>query len=185
MAVLKPSRGSDTALTLTWTKVDGAEGYDIFYARCAGQPWYRTAVRGDIARYKITHLVKGVAYKAYVQAWKRVRTVKTYIGGASPTVHAITGSYNAKYCNPKSVKVGKSSLKLKVGAAKKIRASVVGVKSGRKVLTHEKPLRYYTSDSNVATVTGTGKIRAKGVGSCTIYVMANNGVRAKIRVRVQ
>jgi len=45
-------------------------------------------------------------------------------------------------------------------------------------------LRYYSSDRNVATVNAAGKIRARGVGSCTIYVMANNGVRASVKVRV-
>ena len=193
LAKLTPSSGSDTALTLTWTKVDGANGYDIFYAKCGSTPRYRTAVRGgDIGRlegrtafsYRINHLDRGVAYKAYVRAWKRVAGVKSYIGKASPMLHAITGGYNSRYCNAKSVKVDKSSVKMKVGATKKIKASVKGVKSGREVLAHEKQLRYYSSDRNVATVNAAGKIRARGVGSCTIYVMANNGVCASVKVKV-
>ncbi len=185
LAALKPSRGSNTALTLTWTKVKDADGYNIFYSKCSGKPWYRAAVRGgNTQRYKITHLDRGVAYMAYVRAWKRVNGVKTYIGKASPTTHAITGGYDAKYCNAKSVKVDKSGLKLKVGAVRKIKASVKGVRSDRKVLAHDRQLRYYTSDRNVATVTKAGKVRARGVGSCTIYVMANNGVRAKVKVKV-
>ncbi len=193
LAKLTPSSGSDTALTLTWTKVDGANGYDIFYAKCGSTPRYRTAVRGgDIGRlegrtafsYRIKHLDRGVAYEAYVRAWKRVAGVKSYIGKASPMLHAITGGYNSRYCNAKSVKVDKSSVKMKVGATKKIKASVKGVKSGREVLAHEKQLRYYSSDRNVATVNAAGKIRARGVGSCTIYVMANNGVCASVKVKV-
>ena len=125
-----------------------------------------------------------MAYKAYVRAWKRVAGVKSYIGKASPMLHAITGGYNSRYCNAKSVKVDKSSVKMKVGATKKIKASVKGVKSGREVLAHEKQLRYYSSDRNVATVNAAGKIRARGVGSCTIYVMANNGVCASVKVKV-
>jgi len=82
------------------------------------------------------------------------------------------------------VKVDKSSLKLKVGAAKNINALVQGVKSDRKVLAHARKLRYFTNDRNVATVTQAGKIRATGVGSCTVYVMANNGVRASVKVTV-
>lgn len=185
MAVLKPSSSSDTALNITWTKVTGADGYDVFYAKCAVKPWYRMAVDGgDTRSYRISHLDKGVAYKAYVRAWKYVKGVKTYIGKASPTLHAITGGCNGKYCNAKSVKVSKSSVKLKPGASAKIKASVKGVKPDRKVLAHVKALRYYSSDRNVATVTASGKIRAKGAGSCTIYAMANNGVRASVKVRV-
>jgi len=82
------------------------------------------------------------------------------------------------------VKVDKSSLKLKVGAVKTIKALVKGVKSDRKVLAHARKLCYFTNDRNVATVTQTGKIRATGIGSCTVYVMANNGVRASVKVRV-
>ena len=82
------------------------------------------------------------------------------------------------------MKVDKSSLKLKVGAVKTIKALVKGVKSDRKVLAHARKLRYFTNDRNVATVTQAGKIRATGVGSCTVYVMANNGVRASVKVTV-
>lgn len=175
-----------TSLKLTWTKVSNADGYDIFFKKCgAGDYPLIATVKASASRhYKVSGLKKSTSYKAYVKAWKKVRGVKTTIGKASPTVHAITGGYKARSCNAKSVKVGKSSLKLKVGATKMIKASVKGVKSARKVLAHDRQLRYYTSDRNVATVTKAGKIRAKGVGSCTIYVMANNGVRASIKVRV-
>jgi len=34
-------------------------------------------------------------------------------------------------------------------------------------------------------VDGAGKVRARSVGSCTIYVMADNGVRARGKARVK
>jgi len=175
-----------TSLMLSWTKVSNADGYDIFFKRCGGgdYPLIATVKAGASRSYKVTGLKKSTAYKANVQAWKKVKGVKTYIGKASPPVHAITGGYSARSCNAKSVKVDKSSLKLKVGAAKNINALVQGVKSDRKVLAHARKLRYFTNDRNVATVTQTGKIRATGIGSCTVYVMANNGVRASVKVRV-
>ena len=109
---------------------------------------------------------------------------KTYIGKASPTIHAITGGYTKKTANPKTVTVKASRVTLLTGKSSTIKASVKGVKSGRKVLAHVKPLRYYSSNRNVATVSSAGRIRAKGAGSCTIYVLANNGVRAAIKVKV-
>jgi uncharacterized protein YjdB len=45
-------------------------------------------------------------------------------------------------------------------------------------------LRYFSSDTNVATVSETGKIKARGAGSCTVYIVANNGVRASVEVTV-
>jgi len=59
------------------------------------------------------------------------------------------------------------------------------VKSGRKVVAHERALRYYSSDRNVATVSASGKIKARGRGRCTIYVIANNGIRASVKVKVK
>ena len=46
-------------------------------------------------------------------------------------------------------------------------------------------LRYFSSDTNVATVSETGRIQAAGPGSCKVYVMANNGIRASIQVTVK
>jgi hypothetical protein len=46
-------------------------------------------------------------------------------------------------------------------------------------------LRYFSSDTNVATVSETGMIKARGSGSCRVYIMANNGIRASLEVRVK
>ena len=75
---------------------------------------------------------------------------KDYIGSASPVLHAITGGYTSRRCNARSVKLNKSSLTLKVGRSKTLKATVKGVKSGRKVLKHSGLVRYYSSDNNVA-----------------------------------
>ena len=52
------------------------------------------------------------------------------------------------------------------------------------MLEHVKPLRYCSSNRNVATVSSGGKIKAVGAGSCKIYVIANNGVFATVKVTV-
>ena len=146
-------------------------------------------VQGDGQRQRhpalsLCQAEKGEFYKAYVRAWKRVKGVKTYIGKPSPTVHAIASGFNSKNCNARSVKVKKTGLVLKRGATEKINASITGVKGSRTVLAHPNQLSFYSSDRNVATVTSAGKAKARGVGSCTIYVMANNGVYATVKVRV-
>ena len=173
-------------MKLSWTKVKNADGYDIFFRRCGTGDYPLVAsVKSSAPRsYKVTGLKKTTAYKARIRAWKKVRGAKTYIGKASPTVHAITGGYSKSTANPKTVTVKASRVKLTIGKSSKIRASVKGVKSGRRVLAHVNVLRYYSSNRNVATVSSEGKIRATGAGSCNIHVLANNGVRATVRVTV-
>ena len=51
------------------------------------------------------------------------------------------------------------------------------------MLQHLKLVRWYSSNANVATVNG-GRVKAVAEGSCTIYAVANNGVRTSIKVKV-
>ena len=176
----------NTSLKLSWTKVAKADGYDIFFRECSKGSYSMIAsVKGSATRsYKITGLKKTKPYKAYVKAWKMIDGAKVYIGKASPAVHAFTGGYTKKIANPKTVTVKASRVTLMIGRSSAIRASVKGVASGRKVLAHSSLLRYYSSNRNVATVNSVGRIRATGAGSCTIFVLASNGVRATIKVTV-
>ena len=184
LATMKAS--GSTGMKLSWTKVSGADGYDVFFRRCtAGEYKLIASVDSGASRsFKVTGLKKGTAYKAYVRAWRDVDGARTYIGKASPTVHAIAGNANKKATNARRVTVKSPAVTLTVGGSAAIRAGVKGAKSGRRAFTHVKLLRYYSSNRNVATVSAAGKIKATGVGSCAIYVMANNGVRSTVRVTV-
>ena len=95
----------------------------------------------DATCARFTRLDKRTRYKAYVQAWKRVDGRKVAIGAPSPEVHAITGGYDGKYCNARSVTLNKSRLTLKVGRRATLRASVEGVKASRKPLQHVRLVR--------------------------------------------
>ena len=120
-----------------------------------------------------------------MRAWKWVDGKKTYIGKPSPEVHSITGGYNSRSCNAQSVSLSRRSLTLKAGKARTVRATVKGVKSDRKPLQHAKLVRWYSSNVNVATVDKNGKVKAAGKGTCTIYAIANNGVRSSVKVTVK
>jgi uncharacterized protein YjdB len=172
-------------LKLSWTRVKGADGYDVFFKNCDGKQNYTRITITCEHSYTIENLKNRKAYKAEVIAWKKIDgRKKVYIGSASPAVHAITGGYGAGYCNAKSVKLNRSSLSLNVGKSKTLKATVKGVKRGRKVLQHARLVRYYSSDADVATVSSSGKVKAVGKGKCTIYAIANNGVRASVKVNV-
>lgn len=180
-----------TSIGLSWTSFPGAEGYDIFFTPCGKKNAYQLieSVPADAQNsYTITGLKTGSPYKSYIMAWRMEGGAKTYIGKASPTVHAIAGMKNDAYCNAKSVAVRKKNLTVKVGKRKKITATVKGVKKGKKrlkVLKHVAKLRYYSSDCSIATVDSKGRVRGVGKGSCVIYVVANNGVHNEVNVTVK
>ena len=176
-------------LAYAWSKVDGAEGYDLYFKKCDGKSNYtllETLDGTDILNSQVTGLKKGTSYKAYIMAWRKEAGQKVYIGKASPYIHAIAGGFNKakKICNASGVTVKKVNVSLAVGQKSRIRASVKGVKKGYKVLKHVARLRYYSSDNTVAKVNKKGRIIAVGAGTCTIYVMANNGVYSTVTVTV-
>ena len=179
------------SLVLSWTKVNGAEGYDVFFSKCNSKKEKRLPKKADTitgnktAKWTKTGLKKNTAYKAAVKAWVMKNGVKTYVM-TSPTVHAYSSGGTKNYANPKSVTVKKKSFKLSVGKTAKIKASVNPVKKGKKLIGkgHAAKLRYLSSDKTVATVSSSGKIRARAKGSCKIYVYAANGVRKTVKVVV-
>ena len=56
--------------------------------------------------------------------------------------------------------------------------------SGKKIKTHRK-LIYESSNTRVATVSKSGKIKAVSKGSCVIYVYAQDGKCQKVKVKVK
>ncbi len=177
-----------TSMTLGWTPLPGADGYDVFFARCGKKSVYQmiaSVPAGAQNDCSITGLKTGTAYKCYVMAWRIENGVKTYIDRASPTVHAIAGGENKDYCNAKEVTVQKAALTVKVGGRRRIRANVRGVAKGKKVLKHARKLRYYSSDRSIAVVDGRGRVKGISPGTCTVCVVANNGMRRDVTVTVK
>ncbi len=185
LAKLTTSGCGKRTLKLTWTRVEEADGYDVFFAHCGNDIGQRATVSGSgSCAYQFKNLEEGETYKGYVRAWKRVDGEKTLIA-ESPLVHAITDEYNSKWCNVKAIKLNRSSLVLKAGESKALKATLSLVKSGRKALQHEKPVRYYSSNPNVARVNSSGMVKAVGKGRCTIYAIAVNGERASVKITVK
>lgn len=50
---------------------------------------------------------------------------------------------------------------------------------------HAKAYRYLSTDTDVATVSSGGKIKAKKAGTCKVYVVGVNGVYKAITVTVK
>ena len=179
-------------MTISWNKIKGAAGYDIFFARCNHDkkniaPKKVKTIKGNkIFKWTKSGLKKGTAYKAYVKAYVYKNGKKTYVR-TSPLMHSYTGNGTKKYTNAKSVSVKKTKVTLKKGKTFKIKAKVKKVKKNKKLMpkSHAAKLRYMTSNKKIATVSKSGKITAKGKGKCTVYVYAYNGVSKQIKVTVK
>ena len=188
----KATAKGKTGLTISWDKVKGVSGYDIFFARCnhgdkiTGCKLVKTIESSDTLSWTKTSLKKKRAYKAYVKAFVMQGGKKKYVS-TSPLIHAYTGNSTKKYTNARSVSVNKTKVSLKKGKTFKIKAKVAKVKKNKKLMPkrHVATLRYKTSDSKVATVSKSGKITAKGKGTCIVYVYAHNGVKKAVTVTVR
>ena len=83
------------------------------------------------------------------------------------------------------MKLNRSSLTIRTGKSKTLKATVEKVKSGKKLLTHVPSVRFYSSKPNVATVDKNGVVRAVAKGKCTVWAIAPNGVRTSVQVTVK
>ena len=124
-------------------------------------------------------------FKVYVAAYKTVNGVKKKLG-KTITAH-IVGRKNKTYTNVKAIKLAKNKATIKVGKTYKIKASVVLVDSKKKMLSdkHAVTFRYASSDKKIATVDKNGKVIAKKVGTCYIWIYAKNGNAKKVKITVK
>lgn len=184
------AKGSNR-LVLSWNKIAGADGYDVFFSKCNHLDKKETCrkiktIKGN-GTFKFTKngLKSGKAYKAYVKAFVMRDGKKTYVK-KSPMVHAFTSGYLKNYTNPKKVTVKQARVSLAVGQTHKVKAGVVKLMKGKMLISarHAPKLRYKSSDTDVATVSKSGKITAKAAGTCKVYVIAVNGARRAVQVTV-
>lgn len=177
-----------TSLALTWSMVKGANGYDIFFAKCGKQkPKRAETIKGNKTfKWTKKDLKTKKAYKAVVKAFVMKNGKKKHVR-TSPTVHAYTSGGTGKHTNSKSVTVKKKSVSLKTGKTYKIKASVTKLLDGKKLMPagHAPKLRYASSNKKVATVSKSGKVKAKSKGSCKVYVIAVNGASKAVKVTVE
>ena len=73
------------------------------------------------------------------------------------------------------------------GKSKTITATVKLVDPTRKMLSdkHAPTLRYASTDKSIATVTKSGKVKAKTKGTCYVYVYAKNGYAKRVKITVK
>ena len=177
-----------SSLVLTWTTINGAEGYDIFFIKCGKEsPKKVKTIKGNKTfKWTKKSLKKNKAYKAVVKAYVTKNGKKTYVR-TSPMVHAYTSDGTSKCTNSKGVTVTKAKVSLKAGKTYKVKASVTKLQKGKKLMPtgHAPKLRYVSSNKKIATVSKSGKVTAKSKGSCKVYVIAVNGASKAVSVTVK
>ena len=186
---------------LSWNKIDGADGY-VIYSSVAGKKMKKvldTKKRSSKKKAKkstakstrsktITRTFKkrksGTVYQYQIRAYKLVNGKKK-VFCKSMVVYSVANNQSGKLTNVKKIKLKKKSYTLQVKQTAKIKAKYTAYKKNKKLYSRVKTFRYISSNTNVATVTKVGKIKAVKAGTCTIYVLAHNGMRKAVKVTVR
>lgn len=182
--LLAKGKGGNKSITISWLRYSGASGYEAYWSYCDGKKNYKKFATVKNNKLTVTHkkLKNNRDYKYYIAAYRMENGKKIYLAKSNVLHVAMKQS---KLTNAKSITLNKKKVTLKVNKTFKIQAKVKLESKKKKQMIHEKAYRYYTDNSNVATVSKKGVITAKAKGSCLIYVLTNNGVYQKIKVTVK
>lgn len=183
-----------TNIKVTWGQVPTADGYDIFVVKCKGTSLNSMkkptkTVKGNTTFSTSVSKVSGKkvsntdAYKLMVKAYRNINGSKVYIGN-SYQLH-VTGNKNKKYTNPKSVSVNRKNIVLTEKSSYALSTTVNKANKNKKLLNHVSKVRYWSTNTKVAKVSGTGVVTAKKSGTCDVYVIAENGVKTKVKIIVK
>ncbi len=172
----KSSKVKKTSIKVTWSKVKKAKGYIVYGNKCGKSYKKIKTVKGT--SYTQKKLKKGTYYKYLIMAYDKNNKILS----TSKTLHVATTG--GKYGNYKSVKLNKTKISLKKGKTYKLKATCKKQSKKLKVKDHRK-VKYESTNTKIATVSSSGKIKAKKKGTCYIYAYAQNGVYKKAKVTVK
>lgn len=181
---LRAKKTGRNYINLSWTKVKGASGYIIYGNRCnSARKIYslKKVVSTTRTSAKVTKLNKGTYYKYTAVAYKTTTEGQKVIA-SSKTIHVAT--IGGKVGNYKKVKLNKKKVKLKSGKIFKIEAEQLPETKKLKVKRH-RGICFESSNSSIATVSSSGKVKAKKKGTCVIYIYSQSGTFSKMTVRVK
>lgn len=177
-------KAQKNSIVVSWRKYPGAAGYDVFWRYCDGSINYKKTGTVKNGKLSMTHknLRSNREYKYFVAAYKMVKGRKIYIAKSNEMHVAMK---QARTTNAVSIKVNRTTVILKPGKTFRLKCQLTGENRKKKLLSHSSPYRYYTANSKIATVSQNGVIRAKAKGSCSIYILASNGVYKRVTVKVK
>lgn len=172
-----PVKKSNTQIKISWKKVKGAKKYVIYGNKCGKNNKYKKITTVTKLSYTQKKLKKGTYYKYIIVAVdKNGKAIAT-----SKTVHVAANGGTGKKGNATSVTLSKTSLSLKAGKSKTLKATI---KYGKLKGAEHRKIAWESSNIYVAKVKA-GKITAVTKGTCYIYAYAQNGKMAKVKVTVK
>ena len=197
--LLAKGKGGDRQIYLDWLPVKGADGYDLYWSYCDGKHNFKkfatvnknkkkytfkkyTVIKNGKKKTYFTKLNNDKKYKFFVTAYKVKNGKKIHLAKSNYLHVAMKQS---DMTNAKKVLVNKSKVSLSIKETFKVKARIKYERWWRKPVDHVKMFRYFSTNKKVVKVTRTGTIKAKGKGTCYVYVIANNGAYKKIKITVK
>lgn len=177
-------KGGNKAVTLSWNKISGADGYKIYGTQCNKKSKLKKTAGKSTVKWTEKKLKAGTYYKYYVVAYKKVNGKETIIGKSDVMHVATTGK---GYGYTKKINLKSTSITLKKGKSAYVKASLVSTskKYNKTMKEHNPSIRYISSAQAVATVNSKGKVTARGKGTCYIYCYGVDGVSRKVKITVK
>ena len=173
-------------LKLTWKKVKGASGYQIYQYKAKVKKFVKTASVGEkTLLWKSAKTSKKQTFK--IRAYKKKGSKKTY-SPFSYEATAIPYKKMAKKVNAGRVKVSRSSVSLSSYEEKKVSAQVKPSRhaGNKKAKVYDKTIRWSSTNPSVAKIDQKGNITAQGKsGTCKVYARAHNGDSDWLWVKVK
>ena len=174
---VKNTSTTGKSIKITYKKPSTTKTFVIYGNRCGKK--YKVLKKTTAKTFTYRNLKKGKYYKFLVVALdKNNKVVAT-----SKTIHVATKG--GKNGNPSKVKITNTSKikKIAKGTKIKIKTRVISPKNVT-VKTHRR-VKFESTKPAVVKVSSDGQITAKKKGSATIYAYAQNGVMAKVKIKVK
>ncbi len=177
---------------ITWNSISGASGYEVFIKEGVTYPKDTyvslTGANSTTAYIKTINgkvIDRTKSYSFVVKAYRIVNSTKDYIG--SSRVLYAAGDKNSKYTNVKKLVPSKNTVTISKGKTKKLKTKYKAQKTSKKLLSNDdgKKLNYISSNSTIATVDENGRVKGIKKGNCYIYILAHNGVKTRVKVKVK
>ncbi len=181
----RASQITERNIKLTWNRVKGADGYEVYGNRCNTKKWIyeyklkKNIKNGNKKSYIDRKCKKGTYFKYIVRAYKIIDGKKVTIA-ASKTIHVTTKG--GKNGNAKSVKLNKNKVTLKAGKTWRIKAKEI---KESKPLRHHREVSYESSRPKALSVSKKGVLKAKKKGKYTVFAYAQSGVYKKVKISVR